>query len=165
MRKTGIIVAVGIVLLLGLVYMIFRESPEVKNGIYKIENNEEYSEAYIEVKDGYAQFFNIDLNAIYKEKISERYIIYLTRQKQQNLSETEMQEIREAIDLNTMFCDKPFPITNSDVSMQDDEESYLYYYSFGCVVGNEYFLYTYNAKEKNIILSTDTMGEIIFSRK
>ena len=106
-----------------------------------------------------------DLNAIYKEKISERYINYLTRQKQQDLSETEMQEIKNTIDLNTMFCDKPFSITNSDINMQDDEERYLYYYSFGCVIGNEYFLYTYNAKEKQIILSTDSMGEIIFNRK
>lgn len=164
-KKKIIIVSVIAIVLLGIVgYIAFKDDTKPKEGIYKVENFESYPEAYIEIKEGRAQFFNIDLNALYKDKIVERYINYLTNMKEQKITEDDRKEIEASIDLNKMFCEASVLLDYDKVNMRDDEKRYLYYYTFGTITDVDHMSYSYNTKEKSITLVDET-NAIVFKKQ
>lgn len=164
-KKNICIISIIAVAILGAVgYFVFGQDKTPQDGIYKVENFPSYPDAYIEIKEGTAQFFNIDLNTVYKDKFVERYINYLTNSKDKNITEDDRKEIEAGIDLNKMFCDKSFSLDFSAYSMQDEENHNLYYYTFGTVAGHDQLLYSYDTKEKRITVSSKEIGQISFKK-
>ena len=52
------------------------------------------------IDNGEAQFFNIDLNALYKDTIVEDYLAYLKYYKKQKLSSYDEEKVKDSVDLN-----------------------------------------------------------------
>ena len=163
-KKIAIISVIAVALLGAAGYFVFKDDAKPKDGIYKVENLEAYPDAYIEIKEGRAQFFNIDLNALYKDRIVERYINYLTNMKEQKITKDDRKEIEASIDLNKMFCDESVLLDYDKVIMRDDEKRYLYYYTFGAITDVDQMSYSYNTKEKSITLVDETNG-IVFKKQ
>lgn len=164
-KKVAIVFFVTVVVFGIVGYFVWKDDPEVKSGIYKVENFQKYPEAYIEVQDGEAQFVNIDLNELYKAEMVEHYIQYLTNANDGTVTEKERKEIEESIDLNKMFCEKSFVLDYSKINMQDDQNRHLYYYTFGFVTKVDNMAYAYNAKEKSIILDWSEENPIVFRKQ
>lgn len=103
-KKIKIIAAVAAIAVIsfwGIWY--FSDHSKVKDGTYKIQNNTAYPDAYIVIDNGEAQFFNIDLNALYKDTIAEDYLAYLKHYKKQKLSSYDEEKVKDSIDLNARF--------------------------------------------------------------
>ena len=163
-KRKIVIVSVLAVALLGAVgYFVFKDDTKPTDGIYKVENFASYPDAYVEIKEGSAQFFNIDLNALYKDKMVERYINYITNPNEE-ITEDDRKEIEASIDLNKMFCEKSVLLDYDIVNMRDDEKHYLYYYTFGIITDVDHMSYSYNTKEKIITLIDET-NAIVFNKQ
>jgi len=161
MKKVIVIIAIVLVAVLGAVGIYyFSGHAEVAEGIYKVEGYERYPDAYIEVKDGTAQFFNIDLNALYKDEIVERYIKSLNR----DITVSERKEIENSIDLNKQFCDVSFVLDyNSPGNFVNSDG--IGEYNFGFVTEIDYLAYEYDWKAKNITLVRGEAGRIVFKKE
>lgn len=162
--KLAVIIMVVIIFGVAGVYF-FSDHTEVADGKYWIQDNQTYPDAYIEIKDGKAQFFNIDLNALYKENIAEDYILYLKNYKKQVLSSAEEDKIKNAIDLNAQFCDSSFTLDYSNDNDNYVDESGLGQYNFGYVTDISFLSYEYNWKNRTITLTREEAGRIQFKRK
>lgn len=163
-RIIAIILAVGVLAFAG--FWFFGNHTEVKAGIYRIQNNTTYPEAYILVEDGKAQFFNIDLNALYKNCVVERYITYLEEYKQQKLSVSDKTQIEESIDLNAQFCESMFILDYSKENYNFvDNSTGLCNYNFGKITDTDYLSYNYDWKKGSITLTRDEAESIVFERE
>ena len=163
MKKVIVIIAIVLVAILGAVGIYyFSDHTEVAEGVYKVEGYEKYPDAYIVIKDGTAQIFNIDLNDLYKDGIVERYIEYLGQERE--ITSSERKKIENSIDLNQQFCDvsvdldynSPGNFVNSDGIGE---------YNFGFVTEIDYFAYEYDWKTKTITLVRPEAGRIVFKRE
>ena len=162
MKKVIVIIAIVLVVLgvVGIYY--FSGHAEVAEGIYKVQEYEKYPEAYIEVKDGKAQFFNIDLNALYKENIVKCYIESIERERK--ITSSEKKEIENSIDLNKQFCDVSFVLDyNSPGNFVNSDG--IGEYNFGFVTEIDYLAYEYDWKAKNITLVRGEAGRIVFKKE
>lgn len=163
-RIIAIILAVGVMTFAG--FWFFGNHTEVKAGIYRIQNNTTYPEAYILVEDGKAQFFNIDLNALYKNCVVERYITYLEEYKEQKLSVSDKTQIEESIDLNAQFCESKFILDYSKENYNFvDNSTGLCNYNFGKITDTDYLSYNYDWKKGSITLTRDEAESIVFERE
>lgn len=145
---------------------LFGDHSQVKEGIYRSQNSSKYPNAYIVVEDGTAQFYNIDLNEMYKAEIVENYIDYLVNYKEHVLSSSDKKEIKEAIDLNGQFCQKKIILNyEKENSNYYDETLDIYNYNFGYVTDVDYLAYDYDWKKDTITLTRDDDENIVFVRE
>lgn len=165
MKKIVIIVVliVFIALTVGAI-RLFSDHTEVAEGTYEIKNNTKYPKAYLVVKDGKAQFFNIDLNALYKDGIVTYYIEFLKTKNSQFSSEDE-KEVRNSIDLNKMFCESEFSLNYEQDKGNFIDEEGIAHYNFGWVTEVSYLSYEYNWKKKTITLDQIGSPYVVFKRK
>lgn len=145
-------------------YYLFRDTSRPKDGVYKAVDCEEYPGAYLRIGDGEAQFFNIDFNARYKKEAVSHYLTYLEKYKKQKLTKKMKKEISDAVDVNEMFCKRPFRLDFSEenYNFRDEDERHLYHYNFGFIVELFYVSYTYDSKENTITLDQSGMVPITF---
>ena len=127
-----------------------------------MEGYERYPDAYIEVKDGKAQIFNIDLNDLYKDGIVERYIEYLGQERE--IKSSEKKEIENAIDLNKQFCDVSFVLDYEGPGNFVDSNG-ICIYNFGFITEIDCFAYEYDWKNKSITLVRPEAGRIVFKKE
>jgi hypothetical protein len=154
MRKKifgGLIIT--IILLLGLVIIIkmgndYLHRMEPEAGYYYVVDNQKYPDAYIKIEKGKGVFSDIDLNEIFRMEIAESYMESLENQNGK-LADEEKEDIIKSIDLNKQFC-REFQLDFEDFSLQTGENTYEY--RFGCVAPHRYLGYTYNSKEKTILV-------------
>ena len=107
-----IIISVIIVILLAVTLTAnYIGGAEFTEGKYKIQDFAEYPDAYIEVKGNTIQFYNIDLNAIYRDYQVAEYRKALTKGFPVKLDE---EGIKKASDFNARFVDEPFELDFSD---------------------------------------------------
>ncbi len=160
----GVFIIIAIVTCIGI--WLFGDHSQVKEGIYRSQNSSKYPNAYIVVEDGTAQFYNIDLNEMYKAEIVEHYINYLEGYKEQVLSNSDKASIKEEIDLNAQFCQSKFVLDYSKEKINYyDEEAKVYHYNFGDITDVDYLSYDYDWEKNTITLTRDTNNEIIFERE
>ncbi|MBD5158139.1 MAG: hypothetical protein HDT13_10980 [Butyrivibrio sp.] len=103
-----IIVVLLIVLPIAVNFLFKINSNRMANGTYYAVNCEEYPDAYVVVKGETIQFYNIDLNSIYRE--DQLNSIYEDHNNE-NLSfriEVTDEELLEMSDLNNMFVNNPY---------------------------------------------------------
>lgn len=163
-KVTVIISLLAVVILMGMRF--WDKRAEVKEGTYYIQNNTVYPEAYIVVKEGKAQLFNIDLNELYKDEIVERYISYLENYKEQNVLNSEKMRIKETINLNAKFCESEFVLDYSEENYNlFDTYAGIGHYNFGKITDIDYLGYDYDWKKGSITLIRDEARPIVFKRK
>jgi predicted CopG family antitoxin len=133
---------------------------EPETGCYYVVDNEKYPDAYIKIKKEKAVFSDIDLNEIFRKEIAEDYIESLENQNGK-LSEEEKEDIINSIDLNKQFCEE-FQLDFESFSLQTGINTYDY--RFGCVAPYRYLGYTYNKKEKTILVKFGDKT-LLFKRK
>ena len=100
----------GIILLIVTIVIVrftYTDNEKLGDGTYEIEDNEEYPDAKIVVKDGNLQFFNIDLNAIYQEKQIKEYKSLIEKYPDLAFSD---EELKKYSDLNAWFVKQPYEI-------------------------------------------------------
>ncbi len=166
--KRNVIIVISATVILALAALgawLFSDHSEIKDGIYKIQNNTTYPDAYIAVKDGKAQFFNIDLNALYKDSIVEDYFRYMEGYKKQKLSDSDKEQIKQSIDLNKQFCDSEFVLDYSEENYNlFDTETGIGLYNFGMITDISYLSYEYDWKKRTITLNRQETELIVFKR-
>ena len=110
--KKKILFIIAIIVLITIPTVIFFtlkiNAKRMASGTYYAVNCEEYPDAYVVVKGETIQFYNIDLNAIYRE--DQLNSVYM-KQNNENLSfNTGLtdEELLELSDLNNMFVNNPY---------------------------------------------------------
>lgn len=160
-KKRGIIIIgiiIGIILLAGCYFFIIIGGPEIDEGKYKICDYDSYPDAYIEVKGNKVKFYNIDLNAIYRDYMLSTYDKMLDNGFESNMSD---EEIAIESDLNEMFVNKGYEI-NYNVELKEDTFSYIYY----CMGKDRLFglVLEYNSLHKSIKINNPVV-EIRFEKE
>ncbi len=164
-------IAIGAVVLIFLIVIsfgavrLFSDHSRVADGRYQIQNNAAYPDAYILVEDGQAQFFHIDLNELYKDSIVEKYLYYLKNHKNQKITVSEENQIKDTIDLNAQFCETKFVLDYSEENYNFCDEEGIYHYNFGFITENSYLSYEYDWKNRSITLDREETGLIEFYKK
>lgn len=124
--KFSIIGIVLIAILLAVIAISRIGGAEIAEGTYKITDYEAYPDAYIVVEENRVQFYNIDLNAIYREYQMDTYL----NAKEQGLDiGMSKEELEPLSDLNEMFVENAFEL---DYEWQADDNkvgtfSYVYF--------------------------------------
>lgn len=158
----AVVVVIAIISLGGIWF--FSDHSKVKDGTYMIQNNTTYPDAYIVVDNGKAQFFNIDLNALYKDTIVEDDLLYLKNYKNQKLSSLDEEKVKDSIDLNAQFCETKFVLDYSRKSDLFDEDEGIGYYSFGAITDISHLSYQWDWKKRSITLTRPEAGLIEFRK-
>lgn len=143
---------------------MFSDHTKVADGTYQIQNNATYPDAYIVVEDGEAQFFNIDLNELYKDDIVEKYIMYLKNYKNQSVTSADEEQIKNSIDLNERFCKTKFALDYSEENYNFVDDRGIGNYNFGTITDISYLSYEYDWKNQSITLNREDAELIKFKR-
>lgn len=91
-------------------------------GKYAVSNDSDYRDAYLTIKGDEIQFFNIDLNAIYREEA-----LKTTSKYNEELSDEELEKYT---DYNYYLVDNSYKFRKSDNSMWDEEKGCTCMYVF-----------------------------------
>ncbi|MCR5743750.1 MAG: hypothetical protein K6F92_08565 [Lachnospiraceae bacterium] len=146
--KKKIILPVVIVLMLVIVvcaYYYYKNSDVIADGTYKIVDNDDYPDAYIEAKGGNIVFRNIDLNEIYKDKLINELNTLIDRGMIDDMSEEEKNRLS---DLNGIFVDDFYEI---DYSYGTKTGTFTYNYACYAEIGiGRGFSINYDAQAKSI---------------
>ena len=165
-KYINIAMVVILIVMVGVaVVWLYVNRTKVADGKYKIQDNSTYPNAYIIVKNGEAQFFNIDLNAMYKDSIVEDAIRYEKYYKKKKLSRRDEQNIRDSIDLNKQFCNKRVILNYSSENYNSyDDDSGIGHYNFGMITPTDYLSYEYDWKNGSIKLDREDAELMEFRR-
>ena len=147
--KKKLFFAVLIIIALPIIFLIcFRDNSELEEGIYRIQDNELYPDAYILVQDNSIQFCNIDLNTIFKDEMVERYIFF-QENEYGKLTDKEKMEIDSSIDLNKLLCEQPYQL-NYETQIK---EGWNEFSNMFCKINSiNSFGYLYHADTKTIFI-------------
>ena len=160
MNKKCFVIVLIILVVPMILFLCFRDNSELKEGIYKVQESKEYPNAYILVENDSIQFFNIDLNALYKEEMVERYIFY-QESEYGKLSDEEKNEIKASIDLNKLLCDQSYKI-NYETQIKDGWNEYS---NMFCKINSiNSFGYLYNASLETIYIGGGASIELSFKK-
>lgn len=124
-KKEALIVTGGVILLVLAAVVTYIGGAKMSNGVYKIEGNKDYPNAKIVVEDGNIQFYDIDLNAIYREKQLEEYNKVIKTQPSLAFSQENFQKFT---DLNANFVDNQYKI-DYQKEMLGKEGTFTYTFS------------------------------------
>lgn len=159
--KTAIVLIVVVLLTVVAVVMIGTGGGHMADGTYRVTNCEAYPDAYIVVKRNgkNIQFYNIDLNDIYRESDLERYYKLVERELMPEIQDEELDKIS---DLNAMFVSYSWTL--------DDDlfKKGTFTYGAFCMVPDSLFGLTieYNSLHKTIqIMNQDPEKQFIFKKK
>lgn len=162
--KIAAVIILFAMICVGVVWLYINRT-KVADGKYKIQDNSTYPNAYIIVEDGEAQFFNIELNAMYKDDIVDDAIRYEKYYKKRELSSDDEQNIRDSIDLNKQFCDNKVTLDYSPENFNCyDDESGIGRYNFGWITDINYLSYEYDWKNGSITLNQADTRPVVFRR-
>ena len=150
MKKKWIAFSIVAALLIAVLVIVLRftqkQTKGIADGKYMVVDCPEYPDAYIIVKNNSIRIYNIDVNAIYRNKESG---IVLTDE-----------EIEELSDLNKMFVENAYKV---DVEKGTKEGTYAYVYS--CLSKGNYFglHFVYDSYNKTIKIN-NYQKEIVFKK-
>lgn len=159
--KTAIILIVVVLLTVVAIVMIGTGGGHMADGTYRVTNCEAYPDAYIVVsrngKD--IQFYNIDLNDIYRESDIEKYHKI---QEKGFLLDIQDEELDKLSDLNAMFVSYSWTL--------DDDlfKKGTFTYGAFCMGDQNLFglVLEYNSLHKTIqIMNQDPEKKFIFKKK
>ncbi|MCI8408898.1 MAG: hypothetical protein HFJ09_06460 [Lachnospiraceae bacterium] len=160
-RNIIILLLCCIVVVLPVIWLVFFSyDSTVADGRYYVQNSKEYPDAYIEVKDGKAQFFQVDLNFYYKEWVVDNYTAYENLHNGE-MTEEEKKELSESVDLNALFCEKE---TEIDKSVFLEVEKDVYAYSFGRISPVNYMGFLYDARKIKITIQLEEQVALEFKK-
>lgn len=142
-------------------FVICKDDSKLADGIYTVKENNLYPNAYIEIKDNHIQFFNIDLNALYKQNMVKCYI-FVQENENGSLSSEEKKEIDKSIDINKFLCEQPYML-NYDTLIKED--THLYSNMFCKINHINSFGYLYDSKTKTLTFGVDTSNELNFVKQ
>ncbi|MBD5158150.1 MAG: hypothetical protein HDT13_11035 [Butyrivibrio sp.] len=163
--KSKTLIIIGIIILIvtpfAVNFMLKINSDKMANGIYYAVDFEEYPDAYAVVKGETIQFYNIDLNAIYREEQLNR--VYQVHNNE-NLSfqiEVTEEELLEMSDLNNIFVNNPYQY---DLGNGWKEGTFVFYYP--CISDRYWFglHLLYDSWNKTIKINNSQL-QITFKKK
>ena len=158
--KKKVLLTLIILMIPVILFLCFRNNPKLKEGTYKIQDNKTYPDAYIVVQDNSIQFYNIDLNDLFKEEMVTRYI-YFQETEYGALTDKEKEEVEASIDLNKLVCDQPYSL-NYETSIRDEWNEYS---NMFCKINSvNSFGYLYNTTAKTLSFGGGASSEIKFKR-
>lgn len=159
-RSRWIIGIVVIALLLVLFFLITKDNSKLEDGIYRVQNNSQYPDAYIKVYGGSIQFCNINLDALYKNEMVIRYI-YFQENVYGPLTDGEKKKINDSISLNAVLCYQSHELNyNMQIKESKDEYSNMF-----CKINSvNSFGYLYNTSTKTIVIGYGTQNELSFEK-
>lgn len=159
------IILVGIIGVLLIAVMVFSLklsqafSAEIPDGIYKISNEQEYKDAYIEVKNDSIRFYNIDLNAIYREGQLDNIYNYIENGMDLNVSDEELTKLS---DLNKMYVENAYEI---DYEQSEENKVGTFKYTYFCLSDLNIFGFVleYDSWNRTIKINS-SIREIVFEK-
>lgn len=130
---------------------------KIADGTYRVTNCEAYPDAYIVVEGNKVQFYNIDLNALYRDKQRKEFEGWMERGVGANMTEEQIERVS---DLNALFVSNAWEI---DYDLVDNNKQGTFTYVHFCIVKDARFglVLQYDALHKTIQLN-DADPEKVF---
>lgn len=153
----GIIILALIALPIILYWLLLGNDDSIKDGIYTIENTDEFPDAYIEFEGDVIWIRNMDLNSIYQE----RYLnIYESLEERGDTTYSE-EYVAKASDYNYVFGERGYNLKN--ISSYKDG---TYINVWNCQIGNSFFSLriVYDSSKKTIQIQ-DVSGTDVYTFK
>ena len=157
-----IIILVAAVVLFVAAFLISRAGgSKLANGTYHITNSEAYPDAYIVVDGNQIQFYNIDLNALYRDDQMENYRKLVERGSIPQLTEEQLEQVS---DLNALFVTNPWEM-NYDEIVVDKRGTFTYVYF--CMVKDTFFgkVLQYNSLHRTIQINDENPEKVLIFKE
>lgn len=157
--KKGIVCVCAVILTLAVIMVSNIGGGEIADGIYRIENCAEYPVAYAQVEGNTIQFYNIDLNELYREKQREEFQWWIEQGVGATMTE---EQIDAASDLNELFVNNAWEI---DYELADENKQGTFTYVYFCIVKDTRFglVLQYDALNKTIQIN-DPKKTLLFKK-
>ena len=162
-RKTLIIIGIIVIIAIpfAINFILKINSAKIVNGTYYAVDCEEYPDAYAVVKGETIQFYNIDLNAIYREEqLNGVYKAHNNENLSFKIDVTE-EELLELSDLNDMFVNNP-----CEYDLGKGWKDGTFVYVFRCVRYNGWFglYFLYDSWNRTLKINNSQL-QITFKKK
>lgn len=135
-------------------------SGQIAEGTYRVRNCSEFPDAYFVVKDNEIQFYNIDLNKLYREEQLKDFKGWIEHGIGVNMTE---EQIEKASDLNEMFVTNPWKIDYDIENNKQGTFSYIYF----CIVKDTRFglILQYDSLHKTLQLNNADPQKVLVFKK
>lgn len=157
--KYGLIAVGAIALLIIVLFFTKVGGAKIAEGTYKVKDSRISSEAYIQVDGNKIQFYNIDLNQIYREAQLKDYSAMVAHGVGNELSEEQLDKLS---DLNGLFVSNAYEI---DYDKQEDSKTGTFTYVYFCYTSDYPFglVLEYNALHKTLQINSP-VKKIVFEK-
>lgn len=154
-------IALALVILIIIIAVGNISSGKIAEGTYRIRNCSEFPDAYIVVKGNKVQFYDIDLNKLYREKELESFKGWVEHGVGVEMTE---KQIEKASDLNELFVTHPWEI---DYDIVGDNKDGTFTYIYFCIVKDTPFglVLQYDSLHKTIQLNNSDPQKIFVFKK
>lgn len=159
--KVSIGLVAAVVLLVAVIFVSSIFGSEIADGTYEITNSSQYPDAYVVVKDNEIQFYNIDLNELYREKELEDFEVWKEMGYADGMTDEQIAQIS---DLNLMFVDNAWEF---DYDMGIISKNGTFTYVYFCIVKDTCFglVLQYDSLHKTIqINDADEEKVLVFDK-
>lgn len=159
--KIGICIFSAIVFLVMILVISNMSRMQIAEGTYRVTNCDEYPDAYIVVNENNIQFYNIDLNMLYREEQIKDFQGWIEHGVGGELTE---EQIEMASDLNEMFVSNSWEI---DYDLESNNKQGTFSYVYFCIVKDTRFglVLQYDSMHKTIQLNNaDTQKILVFKK-
>lgn len=158
---TVLAIALAIVILIIIIAVGDISSGKIAEGTYRIKNCSEFPDAYIVVRGNKVQFYDIDLNKLYREEQLENFKRLVEHGIGVEMTE---KQIEKASDLNEMFVINSWEI---DYDLVGDNKDGTFTYIYFCMVKDTFFglVLQYDSLHKTIQLNNSDPQKILVFKK
>lgn len=159
--KTCIYFFVAIAFLMIIIAFGNITSGRIAEGTYRVRNCSEFPDAYVVVKDNEIQFYNIDLNKLYREDQLKDFKGWIEHGIGVEMTE---EQIEKASDLNEMFVTNPWKI---DYNLKSNNKQGTFRYVYFCIVDGTRFglILQYDSLHKTLQLNHADAQKILVFKK
>lgn len=136
-------------------------SGKIADGTYRIRNCSEFPDAYIVVKGNKIQFYNIDLNKLYREEELKDFKGWIEHGIGVEMTQ---EQIEKASDLNELFVTNPWEIA---YDLEGNNKQGTFSYVYFCIVKDTCFglVLQYDSLHKTIQLNNADAQKILVFKK
>lgn len=151
----------AIVFLMLVIVVGNASSGRIAEGTYRIRNCSEFPDAYIVVKGNKIQFYNIDLNKLYREEELKDFKAWIEHGIGVEMTQ---EQIEKASDLNELFVTNPWEIA---YDLEGNNKQGTFSYVYFCIVKDTCFglVLQYDSLHKTLQLNNADAQKILVFKK